>query len=144
MIIGLNIHLCYNNVNNRIWRYDMKNFLALLPILIVRVLIVLAATLSIVAGLLYFKHTFTFAIYSDWLFITSILYIVFGIIPAYSVITSSNDLSIKYGEYMTKGSIDARDRVIDSYKTFGSVFPIVMVIAGLLCMVSAALVNLMP
>jgi hypothetical protein len=121
----------------------MKNIFALLSMLIVRVLIVLVATLSIVAGLLYFKHTFTFAIYSDWLFITSILYIVLGIVPAYSVITSSNDLSIKYGEYMTKGSIDARDRVIDSYKTFGSVFPIVMVIAGLLCMVSAALVNLM-
>jgi hypothetical protein len=121
----------------------MKNFLALLPMLIVRVLIVLAATLSIVAGLLYFKHTFTLAIYSDWLFITSILYIVVGIIPAYSVITSSNDLSIKYGEYMTKGSIDARDRVVDSYKTFGSIFPIVMVIAGLLCMASSALVNLM-
>lgn len=121
----------------------MKNFLALLPMLIVRVLIVLVATLSIVAGLLYFKHTFTLAVYSDWLFITSILYIVLGIIPAYSVITSSNDLSIKYGEYMTKGSIDARDRVVDSYKTFGSVFPIVMVITGLLCMASSALVSLM-
>jgi hypothetical protein len=120
----------------------MKNILVKLPRLILITLAVLAATLSAIAGVLYFKHSFTITIYSEWIFITAILYIIIGIIPIYSVVTSTNDLSIKYGEYMTKGSYDARDRIIESYKKFGSMFPIIMVVTGLMCMAASALVYL--
>lgn len=120
----------------------MKNILVLLPRLILSVVILLIATLFIILGLLYFKHAFTIAIYSEWLFITSIIYIVIGIIPIFSVITSSNDVSIKYGEHMIKGRMDSRDRAIDSNKAYGSIFPAVMVVTGILCMASSALVYL--
>ena len=121
----------------------MKHYKLLLPRIIIRVFVTLIITLSLIAGFLYYKQSFTSVVYSDWIFVTSLLYIIIGFIPAYSVITTSNEFSIKFGEHMVNGHIDARDRVIDSYRKFDSIFPIVLVVTGLLCMGTSALISIL-
>ncbi len=71
------------------------------------------ANVAAIAGYLLYKDIFNSAEYSNWLFYASIAYFALAVIPIYDVLTTSNDISIRFGEFAIKGKIDNQSRIDD-------------------------------
>lgn len=113
---------------------------ALLRLIIIVLLIVIATAVAI-AGILIYKSTFNEANYSDWLFYAAIMYIVIAVIPLYDVLTSSNDVSLKFGEFAIKGKVDKQSRLNDVLSKKNYKFTILMIAVSIILFVISALAD---
>lgn len=96
-------------------------------------------TMATIAGYLLYKNTFNSIEYSNWLFYAAIVYIVLAIIPLYDVLTSSNDVSFKFGEFAIKGKIDNQSRLDDILSKKSYKFTILMIIVSIFLFIISAI-----
>lgn len=109
--------------------------------LIIIVLLIVIATAAAIAGILIYKSIFNEVSYSNWLFYAAIMYIVMAIIPLYDVLTSSNDVSLKYGEFAIKGKVDNQSRLNDVLSKKSYKFTILMIIVSIFLFIISAIAD---
>lgn len=98
-------------------------------------------TVAAIAGYLLYKDTFNSIEYSNWLFYAAIAYIALAIIPLYDVLTSSNDVSFKFGEFAVTGKIDNQSRLDDILSKKSYRFTILMIIVSIFLFIISAITD---
>ncbi|MGB7606145.1 MAG: hypothetical protein WBL93_11805 [Lutisporaceae bacterium] len=109
--------------------------------LIAIVFLNIIVTAAAIAGYLLYKDTFNSIEYSNWLFYAAIAYIALAIIPLFDVLTSSNDVSFKFGEFAVKGKIDNQSRLDDILSKKSYKFTILMIIVSIFLFIISAITD---
>ncbi|HYE09112.1 MAG TPA: hypothetical protein VEF53_02920 [Patescibacteria group bacterium] len=105
------------------------------------VILIVSITTMLLCGILLYKSSFNNENLSNWLFYTAMLFILLAVIPVYTVLTSSNDVSYRYGEHMVRGSMDISSRVNDIAQANKFRFTIIMFVCAVFFMVLSAIAN---
>ncbi len=97
--------------------------------------------MAAIAGYLLYKDTLNSAEYSNWLFYASIAYFALAVIPMYDVLTTSNDISIRFGEFAIKGKIDNQSRIDDMLSKKNYRFTILMIVVSIFLFIISAITD---
>jgi hypothetical protein len=105
------------------------------------IILIVSITTMLLCGILLYKSSFNNENLSNWLFYTAMFFILLAVIPVYTVLTSSNDVSYRYGEHMVRGSMDISSRVNDIAQANKFRFTIIMFVCAVFFMVLSAIAN---
>ncbi|MDF2890650.1 MAG: hypothetical protein K0R80_1017 [Clostridia bacterium] len=105
------------------------------------VILIVSVTAVLLCGILAYKSSFNNENVSNWFFYIAILYILLAVTPVYTVLTSSNDISYRYGEHMVRGSMDISSRVNDITQANKFRFTIIMFVSAVILMALSAISN---
>lgn len=101
----------------------------------ISILVIVIMTMVIAAGILIYQGDFNNASYAEWLFYASLGWILLAGVSVYSVLSSTNTASYRFGEFMVKGKIDMEDRIKDIMKKEDFQPTIIMLISAVMLMI---------